>query len=157
VTISNNGTSTTLRPAQIGDAEAIAVLSTQLGYPSTTQQAQARLSRLLSMPDHCVLLAEEGGRTVGWAHVEQRLNLESGDRAELMGLVVDERARRSGVGSKLVEAAEHWAAARGLEIMVVRSNVARDASHAFYRMRGYHAVKTQHVYQKSMKGNAHRT
>lgn len=151
------GSSITLRPAQIGDAEAIAVLSTQLGYPATTEQVLARLGRLLQMPDHCVLLAGVGGNIAGWAHVERRLNLESGDRAELMGLVVDERVRRNGVGAKLVEAAEDWAAARGLDTMVVRSNVVREASHAFYRKSGYQAVKSQHVYQKGMKGNAHRT
>ncbi len=146
-----------LRAARIDDAEAIAVLSTQLGYPTTPEQAAARLGQLLKMPDHCVLLAEAGGNIVGWAHVERRLNLESGDRAELMGLVVDAKARRVGVGSKLVEAVEHWATTRGLEIMVVRSNVAREASHVFYRQLGYDAVKSQHVYQKRLKGNAHRT
>lgn len=146
-----------LRTARVADATAIAGLSTQLGYPSTPEQAAARLGRLLQMPDHAVLVAERAGRVVGWAHVEQRVNLESGDRAELMGLVVDAEARRSGIGGKLVAAVEQWAAARHLGIMVVRSNVTRDASHAFYRRHGYQSVKSQHVYQKSLADAAHRT
>lgn len=146
-----------LRTARVDDAAAIAVLSTQLGYPTATEQAAARLGQLLGLADHCVLLAEKAGRIVGWAHVERRVNLESGDRAELMGLVVDAVARRGGIGGKLVAAAERWAAARHLAVMVVRSNVTRDASHVFYRQRGYEAVKTQHVYQKRIGDAAHRT
>lgn len=154
--MSTHDSTLSLRPARIDDAAAIAALSTQLGYPTTTEQAAARLSQLLPMPDHCILIAERAGSVAGWAHVERRVNLESGDRAELMGLVVDEKARRAGIGGKLVEAVEHWAAARQLEILVVRSNVAREASHAFYRQIGYQAVKSQHVYQKSMNDDAHR-
>lgn len=146
-----------LRSARLDDAEAIAALSTQLGYPTTTEQAALRLGELLPMPDHCVVVAEVGGNAVGWAHVERRVNLESGERAELMGLVVDETNRRSGIGGKLVEAVEHWAAARHVTIMVVRSNVVREASHAFYRQRGYQSAKSQHVYQKRLKDHAHRT
>ncbi|MEQ1579054.1 MAG: hypothetical protein ABL964_00540 [Steroidobacteraceae bacterium] len=78
-----------LRPASLDDAEAIAALSTQLGYPTTAVQAAARLSQLVQEPDHCVLVVELGGQVAGWAHVERRLILESGENAELMGLVVD--------------------------------------------------------------------
>jgi len=139
-----------LRPAQADDAAAIARLATQLGYPTTTAQAAARLQRLLPLAGHHVLVAEVAGEVAGWAHVEQRLNLESGAGAELMGLVVDERHRRLKLGSKLVRAVEQWARAAGLANLTVRSNVVRAASHSFYRQLGYTVVKTQHVYRKGL-------
>ncbi len=154
--MSSSGPALSVRAAGIDDATVIAALASQLGYPTTPAQAAARLSQLLQMPDHDVLLAEQEEKVLGWAHVERRLNLESDERAELMGLVVDAQCRRIGVGRKLVEAVESWAASRQIAVMVVRSNVTREASHAFYRQLGYAAVKTQHVYQKSMSPRAHR-
>lgn len=155
--MSSSDSTLSVRAARIADATVIAELVSQLGYPTTPAQAVARLSRLLQLPDHAVLLAEWEEKAIGLAHVERRVNLESGERAELMALVVDARCRRTGVGRKLVEAVEGWAASRQLAVMVVRSNVTREASHAFYRQLGYAAVKSQHVYQKSMSSRAHRT
>lgn len=146
-----------IRSAQQDDAPAIAVLATQLGYPATAEEAASRLARLDGMPDHCVLVADLHGRVAGWAHVERRMNLESGERAELMGLVVDAQVRRTGIGQQLVAAVEQWAVARGLQTIVVRSRVTREAAHAFYRQLGYDVCKSQHVFQKSIEDDAHRT
>jgi len=65
-----------------------------------------------------------------------------------MGLVVDVSARRQGLGSKLVDVAEHWARAQKLSSVTVRSNAARDQSRPFYESIGYSRSKTQHVYRK---------
>jgi GNAT superfamily N-acetyltransferase len=82
--------------------------------------------------------------------VERRLVLVAGARAEIVGLVVDAAARRRGVGTLLVNAAEQWARAANLADIVVRSNVMRDASHGFYLASGFGRVKTQHIYAKSL-------
>jgi GNAT superfamily N-acetyltransferase len=153
--MSTRGSTPIVRPAGLDDAEAIAALSTQLGYPTTAEQAAVRLRQLLNKPDHRVLVVELAGQIAGWAHVERRLILESGEKAELMGLVVDERHRRFGIGKRLVHAVEQWALDNGLDVMTVRSNVARDAAHHFYPKLGYAAVKTQRVYRRDL--DAHRT
>lgn len=75
--------------------------------------------------------------------------LESGERAELVGLVVRSDARRIGVGKALVLAAEHWASAQGLQTITVRSNIVRAESHPFYESIGYVRKKTQHTYAKA--------
>jgi uncharacterized damage-inducible protein DinB len=64
--------------------------------------------------------------------------------------VVDPSCRRQGVGGRLVEAVETWAMARGLDVIVVRSNVTRRESHPFYERHGYTRAKTQHAYRKSL-------
>ena len=109
-----------------------------------------RLGLLLPNERHHVVVAADGDRLLGWMHVEHRSSLEVGDRAELMGLVVDETARRRGLGHALVDAAESWTLARGLPSLVVRSNAARAASHPFYESLGYSRSKTQHVYTKTV-------
>ena len=143
---------TEIRRAVIADAAELARLSGELDYPLTADEMRQRLSALLPSERHYVAVIPSGGRLLGWMHVEHRVSLESGDRAELVGLVVDSTARRRGVGRQLVDAAEHWALAQGLSTLTVRSNVARELSHPFYESLGYERAKTQHVYRKTLAG-----
>ena len=76
--------------------------------------------------------------------------LESGERAEIVGLIVTSSARRSGTGLALVKAAEKWAVEQGMPSISVRSNVARVESHPFYERLGYVRTKTQHAYAKQL-------
>jgi GNAT superfamily N-acetyltransferase len=140
-----------IRPARPADAERLAALSRELGYPVTAEEMSDRLAELLARDGDIVLVAEpEPGRVAGWVHgAEQRL-LESGRRCELLGLVVDASERGRGVGRRLVSAVEEWARTRGLEQMAVRSNVTRTESHPFYERLGYTRVKTQHAYRKRL-------
>jgi GNAT superfamily N-acetyltransferase len=77
--------------------------------------------------------------------------LESGYRVEIVGLIVGEGYRRSGIGRALVRQAERWALNIGSDTMVVRSNTKRIGSHNFYPALGFSGVKTQAVYQKRLK------
>ena len=76
--------------------------------------------------------------------------VEAGDEAEVVGLVVDADARRTGTGRKLIAAAEDWARARGLRELFLRSNIVRPEAHAFYPALGFERSKTQHVYRKAL-------
>ena len=131
------------------DASAIAVLAGQLGYPSTPEQVERRLAEVERHASAAALVAEgEDGRLVGWGHVYIVHGIESDAHAEVGGLVVDESARRSGVGRALMEAIERWAVAQGLREVALRSNVVRHYAHAFYRGLGYECPKTQHRFRK---------
>ena len=139
-----------IRSAFVDDAEIIAQLATELGYPTTTEQAASRLSALLARDTYFVAVAEMSLRVVGWVAVERRLLLESGERAEIVGLIVAATSRRAGIGAALVQAAEGWARAQGMQALSVRSNVARVEAHPFYEGLGYQRAKTQHSYTKSL-------
>jgi len=145
-----------IRRAQMSDAGEMARLSGELGYPMSVDEMRARLGQLLPDERHFIAVAQDAGneRLLGWMHVEHRASLDVGDRAELMGLVVDGNARRSGTGRALVDTAERWAQSQGLTILVVRSNVTRELSHPFYEALGYVRDKTQHVYRKRFRGSA---
>jgi len=140
-----------IRRAAPADAERLAALSRELGYPVTADQMAGRLADLLTREGDMVLVAEsEPGQVVGWVHGSEQRLLESDRRCELLGLVVDARMRGRGVGRRLATAVEEWARGRGLEQMAVRSNVARTESHPFYEHLGYARVKTQHAYRKRL-------
>ena len=147
-----------VRDARVGDAEAMAGLATQLGYPVDGTTMRGRLQAMLASTTHRVLVAEASAdddgevradrvaRVVGWLAIERRLTLEGGVSHEITGLVVDAQCRRAGAGRVLVDAALDWARSDDARRVVVRSNVAREASHPFYESLGFARSKTQHVY-----------
>ncbi len=140
-----------VRPMAARDAGQVAVLSGQLGYPSSPREIERRLGGVSRRSDNAVLVAEAlDGKVVGWAHVLGRDFLESDAYAELAGLVVDAAARRQGIGRALVSAAEAWALDRGYAAMRVRSNVTRVEARPFYERMGYAIVKSQNVYRKTL-------
>ncbi len=135
-----------VRPMTPADLHAVAALSSQLGYPVSTEALAARFQRLRPLAGDALYVA--GEPVAGWIHVQERHGLESDACAEIVALVVDAARRRSGAGRALVEAAGRWAGARGLARLVVRSNVARDEAHRFYPSLGFRLAKTQHVYER---------
>lgn len=141
----------TLRAARMDDSAEVARLCTQLGYPATTDEMAARLSVVISAGDRQVFVVEDGDRLLGWIGIELRITLETGRKAEIIGLVVDAQARRSGTGRALVDAAENWVRQHGLDTVTVRSNTVRLESHPFYEGIGFVRRKSQHVYFKPLE------
>lgn len=140
----------TLRTASADDAAPLSALSGELGYPCSQAVMAERLSVELAQASHLVLAAEAAGQVVGWINARIASSLESGSRAEIVGLVVAPQARGKGIGRALVAAAERWALEKGMTSVVVRSNVAREESHGFYAALGYARRKTQHFYARSL-------
>ena len=142
----------TLRRATEADAEVVAELSEQLGYPIAVDAVRGRLAQFVNDPNHAVVVAVRDGQVCGWVHVHIQQSIElAGPRGEIMGLVVSRDVRRSGVGRLLMEEAERWARDRGLDLMVLRSNLQRPESHAFYPAIGYEHFKTQAAYRKRLR------
>jgi GNAT superfamily N-acetyltransferase len=142
----------TVRPMRPDDAETVAVLSHQLGYPATAADIVRRLAAMERRGAAQVFVAETPDRQiVGWIHVYGVYLLEADAYGEVGGLVVAEHVRGKGVGARLLAAAEAWAA-DDYPTVRVRSNVTRTAAHRFYERVGYQRDKTQHNFQKSLSG-----
>jgi len=139
-----------IRSPRATDAEQLAALNRELGYATESREIVSRIKRVSKLSEHFIAVAEIESGVIGWVQVEHRFSMETGEKAELVGLIVGVGARRGGVGRLLVQAAEEWAADRGLGSIVVRSNVVRPESHSFYKQIGYSQSKTQHVYAKAL-------
>jgi GNAT superfamily N-acetyltransferase len=138
-----------IRAAKPADAEAIAHLSKELGYPAELKTIRERLRRILGRDDQRVVVAEvPNGGVCGWLQAHSSIAVESGLRVEIVGLIVSETMRRRGVGRSLVAQAETWAAEISAETVVVRSNAKRVESKVFYPSLGFLPSKTQVVYRK---------
>src|SRR5215469_10987919 len=139
-------TSYCIRGATLRDAAEITRLSSQLGYPAGVNEILGRLEPLLHRSDQLIALAagDRDSQLLGWIAAEERNLLIISERVEIMGLVVDQAARRQGVGEALIAEVENWAHNRGITEVVVRSNVLRPESHPFYEQLGYRREKSQH-------------
>ena len=133
------------------DAAAVADLATQLGYPASESDIKRRYDLIKDRSDARLLVAQDAnGSVVGWIHIQATCLLEADTRVEIWGLVVAEAARRTGVGRRLVEAAEEWAVKLGLNVVVLRSNRLRLEAQAFYEHLGYRVTKTQNAFRKTL-------
>jgi GNAT superfamily N-acetyltransferase len=126
----------TIRDVRPTDAEAIAGLLTQLGYPSDVAVVESRLDRLNIVGDR-VVVADLDGEVVGLAHLQVSPAIER-DRpsAKLGALVVDEAQRGEGIGRALIGAVEAEARLRGCELLFLTTSERRDDAHAFYESVG---------------------
>jgi GNAT superfamily N-acetyltransferase len=126
----------TIRDAVPADADAIATLLDQLGYPADAEAVDARLERLRVVGDR-VVVAEVDGRPVGFAHLQVAPAIERDRPAAKIGaLVVDQAHRGSGIGRALVEAMETEARTRGCELLFLTTAARRKDAHVFYERVG---------------------
>ncbi|WP_193072409.1 GNAT family N-acetyltransferase [Brevibacterium sp. FME37] len=128
-----------IRLARSADAEAVNELLGQLGYPQDDRGATAaRLQAWGDAPAGAAYLAEADGEALGVIAVYVCPFFEhDGAWARITALVVSERACGLGVGSRLVDAAEAFAARHGCSRVEVTSHDGRVNAHRFYERCGY--------------------
>jgi GNAT superfamily N-acetyltransferase len=143
--------STRIRRMESGDAEALAALTTQLGYPVHPARIRSRIGPVLEDSSSAALVAVDGeDRPIGWLHVSLLLSLESDPRVHIMGLVVDDGHRSAGIGQELLAAGESWAREQGVTRMTVYSRQTRERAHRFYEREGYAMAKRSFFFEKDL-------
>ena len=128
----------TIRDARTEDAEALAALVGQLGYPTSAEAVALRLARLHASEADRVVVAEADGEVVGLASLHTSLTVEYDEpAAKLSAIVVDERHRRRGIGEALVAELEAEARRRECAVIFLTTAERRADAHAFYRRIGF--------------------
>ncbi len=127
----------TIRTATIDDAEAVAKLLTQLGYPSSADDACERIAYLNGEHD-AILLAVNGVHICGMAtvHILPVIHC-TGTMARVTAFVVDASTRGRGIGKALLTAIREFAIARKVRRIEVVSGNHRPQAHVFYENAGY--------------------
>lgn len=140
-----------VRRAEAQDAARLAELSGQLGYPATADEIRTRFGKLRRSSGDAVFVGQSGNEVIGWVHVSVCHLLEVPTRGEINALIVADGQRSKGAGARLLGAAEDWARRKKCEHMSVRSNVIREAAHAFYERHGFEHCKTQKAFRKRLQ------
>jgi GNAT superfamily N-acetyltransferase len=119
------------------DAEDIAGLLGQLGYPSNAKEFLKRIKQFKPKEDLLVVAVDEK-KTVGFVSLHLiPLVHENGYLCRITALVVDKNHRRKGVGKKLVNEAEKHALKHGAVRSEITSSDKRIEAHSFYLEAGY--------------------
>jgi GNAT superfamily N-acetyltransferase len=127
----------TIRPAADTDAETIAALFTDEGYPAGPSDIVERLSRFAS--DHSrVVVAEHEGSLLGFIALHAMPRFEHDDRIlRVLALVVDAGARERGVGRALMAEAERIGTDLGAAFIEITAGHHRPEARRLYESLGY--------------------
>ena len=139
-----------LRPPLPSDAQVLADLAGELGYPTSAELLLGRLAALHPTDAAVFVSTDANDVPTGWCHVEMRRTLVEPASALILGLVIGEGHRSAGIGAALLAAAERWARARGCRQLVVATRITRERAHRFYAREGYEVTKTSYFLTKAL-------
>lgn len=135
-----------VRDAEVDDADAIAGLCGELGYPEETLVLKTRIKKLSKRMNDRVLVAVRESQVVGVLslHIMSMFHL-GGRVCRVTSLVVSEQYRKKYIGRRLMDMAEAYARASDCVQVEVTSNDRRADAHAFYDRLGYTAESQSFV------------
>lgn len=127
-----------IRSAEMQDAEMIAILLGQMGYPQQFSQLQKRLQQLIAHPQEMLLVGVHDNRVCGFLslHYIPQLALV-GDFARISYFCIDEALRHQNIGQQMLHYAEQRAIQHGCDRLELHSSAHRTGAHRFYQKHGY--------------------
>jgi N-acetylglutamate synthase-like GNAT family acetyltransferase len=128
----------TIRDATNDDAEAIALLLTQLGYPATNEFVTHKLEEIRALTNAFVLVAEKEDEILGVLSFNSEPAFHKEGRiGTITALSVRDDERGQRIGTRLVKTCEIRAKEQGCCRIAVASGVQRLDAHRFYLSLGY--------------------
>jgi GNAT superfamily N-acetyltransferase len=119
-------------------ANALIPLMHELGYDTSLATIDTQLSHYDTSEHSIVFVALIGFDVVGLidGHLIPALH-QPGDIGRITALIVAEKARSRGIGSRLVQELESWFLSKRCLRFEVTSGEHRDSAHRFYESLGY--------------------
>ena len=135
----------TLRAAATDDAERLATLLTDEGYPAGPSDLAARIERF-STADAQVIVAEAGGEVVGFVAFHVVPRFETDERfIRIIAVVVDPLERERGVAHRLLADVERVARDAGVSFVEVTAGHHRPEARQLFESLGYDASVTAYL------------
>ena len=126
-----------IRKVQLRDATSIQRINAEsLGYDFDRKATEAQLKRLLENDQHLILVAEEAGQVIGYAHAASYDCLYFPSLLNLLALAVTQDFQGQGHGRALMQALREEAKAAGYTGIRINSGISRSSAHEFYRSLG---------------------
>jgi ribosomal protein S18 acetylase RimI-like enzyme len=138
-----------IRPFQPGDRSQVLALAPRLteGVAPWRDPAMARRAaqnwvqtslNTAADPGHAVYVAIASDRVVGMVSIREQTHFTGQTDAYIGELAVAPGMERHGIGTALMNAAEAWAADRGLAFLTLHTGAANQPARSLYRQLGYH-------------------
>lgn len=127
-----------VRTATLSDAEELAKLMAELGYPTASDRMTARLGRLSDREDYAIFVADEDGAVAGMIGLSVVPTLYRDDLdGAITALVVSSDFRGKGIAGLLIGHGERWLYDRGARLATVKPSSRREEAHRLYQRCGY--------------------
>lgn len=142
----------TIRPLTPLDLPAYLPLRTAL-WPDSAASFELEVAEILEAEHLAAFVAEQDKKLVGFAEVSLRGYAEGCDTSPvgyLEGWYVAPQYRQTGIGRRLVQAAEGWARAKGCTEMASDSELANTQSHQAHARLGYQEVERIVCFRKAL-------
>ena len=137
-----------LRSAMIADADDVARLLTELGYPCEIDEAAERIDAIAANDRQALVLARRDGAVCGLVALDFMYYLPLGTiTCRVTALVVTPTAQGLGIGRQLLKEAERRARSGVAARIELTSGSQRTQAHAFYRACGYKDSSVRFVKQ----------
>jgi GNAT superfamily N-acetyltransferase len=141
----NDTATVTLREATPADAERLAALLTDEGYPAGTTDLEGRLERF-ARPGAHVVVAEAADEVVGFIAFALIPRFENnGQFMRVIAIVVDPGVRERGIGRLLFAEAERVAVEAGAAFFEITAGHHRPEARQLYESLGYEAGVTTYL------------
>ena len=139
----------TIRPAAEDDAERLAALLTDEGYPAGPSDLERRI-RGFAGQDTRVLVAEQAGEVLGFIAFVLVPRFETEDRfIRIVTLIIDPGVRERGIAKALLADVERLGREEGVAFLEVTAGHHRpDARHLFESV-GYDATVTTYLRKRA--------
>lgn len=131
---------TTLREVRWPDLEVLAGLETEL-FGAEAWSLASWWGELAGRPRREYLLAEDDGGIAGYAGLDH-----GGEVSDIMTIAVLPRARRAGLGRRLLEELVSRSRAAGAQRLLLEVSADNDAARGLYAARGFTEVQTRRGY-----------
>lgn len=127
-----------VRNAGLIDADDVAALLSELGYPCDVDEAGERISEILGNDRQALLVARCAGIVCGLIALDFMYYLPLGTHTcRITAMVVTPEAQGRGLGRQLLREAERRARMAGAARIEITSGSQRADAHAFYKACGY--------------------
>lgn len=127
-----------LRSASLVDADDVAALLSEMGYPCDVDDAARRISAIVDNDRQALVVARCDGVVCGLLALDFMYYLPLGTTTcRITALVVRNDAQGRGLGRRLLKEAERRARFGGAARLEITSGSQRSDAHAFYRACGY--------------------
>jgi predicted N-acetyltransferase YhbS len=130
------------------DYKDIYALSLELGYSYPAEKVRDRIRHINENAKDIVLVAEVGGKAVGYIHASPYELMYQDPIMNVLGFVVTEEKRGAGIGHLLITEMERQAKERGFTGIRLTSGDYRKGAHRFYEKHGYANKKTSYKFIK---------
>lgn len=127
-----------LRSASLMDADDVAALLSEMGYPCDRLEAAQRITAIGDNDRQALVVARVDGVVSGLIALDFMYYLPLGTTTcRITALVVSSSARGQGMGRQLLREAERRARAGGAARLELTSGSQRTDAHAFYKACGF--------------------